>query len=50
MDTFKRIVLTVKFMSKFQYAALAGVTQWIEVWPLNQQVNGSIPSQGMCLG
>ena len=29
--------------------ALAGVAQWIECWPENQRVAGSIPSQGMCL-
>ena len=30
--------------------ALAGVTQWIECWPVNQRVAGLIPSQGTCLG
>ena len=30
--------------------ALAGVAQWIECWPANQRVTGSIPSQGTCLG
>ena len=30
--------------------ALAGVAQWIERWPVNQKVVGSIPSQGTCLG
>ena len=29
---------------------LAGVAQWIEHWPMNQRVTGSIPSQGTCLG
>ena len=29
---------------------LAGVAQWIERWPENQRVAGSIPSQGTCLG
>ena len=29
--------------------ALAGVAQWIERWPANQRVAGSIPSQGTCL-
>ena len=29
---------------------LAGVAQWIEHWPANQSVTGSIPSQGTCLG
>ena len=26
--------------------ALTGVAQWIECWPVNQMVTGSIPSQG----
>ena len=30
--------------------ALAGVVQWMECQPVNQRVNGSIPSQGTCLG
>ena len=25
---------------------LAGLAQWIECWPVNQKVAGSIPSQG----
>ena len=29
--------------------ALAGMAQWIECWPVNQRVSGSIPSQGTCL-
>ena len=29
---------------------LTGVAQWIECWPANQRVTGSIPSQGTCLG
>ena len=29
--------------------ALAGVAQWIECWPMNQRVTGSIPRQGTCL-
>ena len=29
---------------------LAGVAQWIEHWPVNEMVAGSIPSQGTCLG
>ena len=28
---------------------LVGVAQWIEVWPANQRVAGSIPSQGTYL-
>ena len=30
--------------------ALAGVAQWIECWPVNQGVTGSIASHGTCLG
>ena len=30
--------------------ALAGVAQWIELWPENQRVASSVPSQGTCLG
>ena len=30
-------------------ACLAGVAQWIECRPVNRQIAGSIPSQGMCL-
>ena len=29
---------------------LAAVAQWIECWPVNQRVPGSIPSQVTCLG
>ena len=36
---------------KFRYNwAQAGVAQWIECQPVNQEVTGSIPSQGTCLG
>ena len=35
---------------KNQTMALAGVVPWIEHWPANQEVAGSIPSQGTCLG
>ena len=31
-------------------AALAGIAEWIECWPLNRRVTGSIPSQGTWLG
>ena len=31
-------------------SALAGVAQWIECWPVNQAVAGSVLSQGTCLG
>ena len=30
--------------------ALAGVTQWIEHWPANRKVTGSLLHQGTCLG
>ena len=39
--------------SRNMLLALAGVAQWIEYWPINQRVervDGSIPSQGTCLG
>ena len=35
---------------KLQASALAGVAHWIELWPVNLRVAGSIPSQGKCLG
>ena len=37
-------------VDKIHYWALAEVAQWIEYWPANQRVAGSIPSQGACLG
>ena len=33
-----------------QIWGLAVMAQWIECWPMNQGVAGSIPSQGTCLG
>ena len=33
-----------------EYAALAGVAQWIECRPSNQRVASSVSSQGTCLG
>lgn len=30
--------------------ALAGMAQWTEHWPVNQEIMGSIPYQGTCLG
>ena len=30
--------------------ALAGVVQWTECWPINQNVTGPIASQGTCMG
>ena len=35
---------------KIIIAALAGVAYWIEHWPADWKVTGSIPSQGTCLG
>ena len=37
-------------LPKQQWAALAGVTQWIELQLANQKVAGSVPWQGICLG
>ena len=34
---------------KIKLSALAGVAQWIECWPVNQRVAGSIPRRGTCL-
>ena len=34
---------------KLNQITLARVAQWIECWPMNQRVTGSIPSQGTCL-
>ena len=33
-----------------QIWGLAVMAQWIECWPMNQGVAGSIPSQDTCLG
>ena len=35
---------------RFQTLALAGVAQWVEHWPVNTKVTGSIPGQGTSLG
>ena len=35
---------------KSEGEVLAGVAQWIECWPVNQSVAGSIPSQGTYVG
>ena len=35
---------------KYLTVALACVGQWIEHWPANQKVTGSVPSQRTCLG
>ena len=37
-------------MSKYEVLALADVAMWIERWPANRKVTGSIPTEGMCLG
>ena len=37
-------------LTKILYIALADVAQWIERWPVNHRVAGSISSQGTCLG
>ena len=37
-------------MVKNMKLALAGVAEWIELWPANHGVPESIPSQGICLG
>ena len=38
------------FNIKRSSPALEGVAQWIECWPVNLRVAGSIPSQGTYLG
>ena len=37
------------FLKKI-YSTQASVAQWIECWPANQRITGSIPSEGTCLG
>ena len=37
-------------VGKRKATALVGVPQWIEHWPANQNVAGSIPGQSTCLG
>ena len=44
------IVGLCQVVSETSSLTLAGVSQWIESWPVNQKVAGSIPSQGTCLG
>ena len=39
----------LKGLIKNMNSCLAGVAQWIEHWPVNQRVTGSIPSWGTCL-
>ena len=43
-------VLCLLTTLKWNPFALAGVAQWIECQPANQEVDGLIPSQGTCLG
>ena len=38
-----------KFFKNHPFA-LASMAQWLEHWPVNHRVAGSIPSQGTCLG
>ena len=44
------VLFYAKFDEEWVIVAPAGVAQWIEYWPENQGVIGSIPSQGTCLG
>ena len=44
------VILYITVFSVKGVRALAGVAQWIEHWPENQRVRGSIPSHGTCLG
>ena len=37
-------------LQELREIVLAGVAPWVEHWPANQKVAGSIPSQGTCLG
>ena len=38
------------FIQILSLLAMADVAQWIEYWPANQKVSGSIPCQDTCLG
>ena len=45
-----RIIKTLNYFTlKRVSGALVGMAQWIECWPMNQKVDGLIPSQGTCL-
>ena len=44
------VIKIVWYWHKNRHVALAHVAQWIERWPANQRVAGSIPNQGICLG
>ena len=45
----KKEILNQNRMKKQEFV-LAGVTQWIECQPANQEVTGLIPNQSTCLG
>ena len=52
-DTYQaleKFLIEWKFFIEKHLSALAGVAQWIECWPMNQKVLGSVPSQVICLG
>ena len=44
------LLISEKVDFNIRKSALVGVAQWIECWPANQRVAGSIPRQGTCLG
>ena len=48
----RQLINTVLYVFVFfkKDSALTGVAHWIEYWPVNQRITGSIPSQGTCLG
>ena len=45
-----KILRTYQLQLKIHIIVLAGVAQWIEHWPVNQEVASSIPSLGTFLG
>ena len=45
----RTIFCVILFILENKCFALAGVAQWIEHWPANERVVGSISSQGTCL-
>ena len=46
IDKLSFININMFVHQKTLLAALAGVAQWIECWPANRKVTGSIPGQG----
>ena len=44
------IIYLTDSASKEYLLALSGMAQWIECWPVNPKLTGSIPSQGTRLG